>query len=124
MSIQKMERGAWMLVDKKFNIPLFNAEKQMYVCINVEETISAPAGKTYTISFSEVKGMGYNVPERVDVALYVPTIDANGELAHLNMIEVDPKRGNLPLAKIITNKKNISSLSGLKELFIKMAKAM
>lgn len=124
MSIKKMERGAWMLVDKKFNIPLFNAEKQMYVCTNVEETTSAPAGKTYIISFSEVKGMGYNVPERVDVRLYVPTTDANGEFTRLDMVEVDPKRGNLPLANTFTKKQNISSLGGLKQLFHKMAKSM
>ncbi len=124
MSIQKMERGAWMLVDKEFNIPLFNAEKQMYVCTNVDEVASTPGGKDYIISLSEIKKHGYNVPERVNVKLFVPNTDANGELAHLNMIEVSNKHGDLPLAKIITNKKNISSLSGLKELFIKMAKSM
>ena len=118
------QKGPQYLVGIEFNIPLFAADKQMYRCTNVEETISAPAGKTYTISFTEVKGMGYNVPERVDVALYVPTTDANGELTHLNMVEVSDTHGNLPLSKIITKKQNISSLRGLKQLFHKMAKSM
>ena len=119
----KKERGAWMLVDKEFNIPLFCADKQMYLCTNVEETISAPAGKTYTISFSEIKTLGYNVPERVDVSLFVPE-DGNGGMVNIIMVEVDAERGDLPLSNMITLKKNISSLGKLKQIFYNLGKKM
>jgi hypothetical protein len=119
----KKERGAWMLVDKEFNIPLFAAEKQMYICTNVEETISAPAGKTYTISFSEVKGLNYSVPERVDMSLFVP-VDGNGGMVNIHMVEVHPEHGNLPLSHMITLKQNISSLGKLKQIFYNLGKKM
>ena len=40
----KKEKGAWMLVDKEFNIPVFNANTQMYKCIDVSEIASSPGG--------------------------------------------------------------------------------
>jgi hypothetical protein len=123
MKQNKPERGAWMLVDKQFNIPLFCAEKQMYLCTNVEETISAPAGKTYTISFSEIKTLNYNVPERVDIALFVPE-DGNGGMVNMHMVEVHPERGNLSLSNMITLKENISSLGKLKQIFYNLGKKM
>jgi hypothetical protein len=115
--------GPKVLVNMNFNIPVFNAEKQMYVCTNVDELEAASGGKTYFISLSEVKEHGYNVPEKIEVTLFVPTTDANGELANLNMVEVADS-GPLPLAKIITKKQNISSLGGLKQIFYKMGKKM
>jgi hypothetical protein len=45
----------------EFNIPVFNAEKQMYLCTDVSEIASSPGGKDYTISLSEVK-QNYSVP--------------------------------------------------------------
>ena len=112
-----------ILVNMNFNIPLFNAEKQMYVCTNVDEISNEQSAKTYFITFNEVKEHGYNVPEKIEVALSVPTTDANGELASLNMVEVADS-GPLPLAKIITKKQNISSLGGLKQIFYNMGKKM
>ena len=124
MSIQKMARGPVMLIDREFNIPLFNADKQMYVCINVSEIATSPGGKDYNIMLSEVKGLNYSVPERVDVNMFIPTTDANGELAHITMNEVDPKRGDIKLAQTLTPKENITTLEGLKKVFYKMAKKM
>ena len=117
------KKGPQYLVNIEFNIPLFNAEKQMYKCIRVEEVTSGTTSKTYMLSLSEVK-QSYSVPERIDVALLIPTTDANGELAHLHMVEVDPKRGNLALAKTTTQKQNISSLGGIKKLLYNMAKSI
>ena len=124
MSIQKMARGPVMLIDREFNIPLFNADKQMYVCIDVIEIATSPGGKDYNIMLSEVKGLNYSVPERVDVNMFIPTTDANGELAHITMNEVDPKRGDIKLAQTLTPKENITTLEGLKKVFYKMAKKM
>jgi len=117
------KKGPQFLVGMEFNIPLFNAEKQMYLCTNVDEIATSPGGKDYNISLNEVK-LNYSVPERIDINLFVPTTDANGELAHVHMVEIDPKRGDLPLSNTMTPKVNISSLGGLKKLFYKMAKSI
>ena len=124
MSIEKMARGPVMLIDREFNIPLFNANKQMYVCTDVTEIATSPGGKDYNIMLSEVKGLNYSVPERVDVNMFIPTTDANGELAHITMNEVDPKRGDIKLAQTLTPKENITTLEGLKKVFYEMAKKM
>ena len=112
------------LVDMEFNIPLFNAEKQMYLCIDVSEIATSPGGKDYNIMLSEVKGLNYSVPERVDVNMFIPSTDANGELAHITMNEIDAKRGDIKLANTTTHKKNITTLEGLKKVFYEMAKKM
>lgn len=122
MSIEKMARGPVMLIDREFNIPLFNADKQMYLCTDVTEIATSPGGKDYNIMLSEIKGLNYNVPARVDVNLFIP-IDPNG-LASLHMVEVDPNRGDIKLAKTLTAKEHISSLAGLKEVLYNMAKKM
>ena len=110
------------LIDMEFNIPIFNADKQMYLCIDVSEIAYSPGGKDYNIMLSEVKGLNYNVPQRVDVNLFIP-IDPSG-LASLHMVEVDPKRGDIKLAKTLTAKEHISSLVGIKEVLYNMAKKM
>ena len=112
------------LIDMEFNIPLFAADKQMYLCIDVSEIASSPGGKDYNIMLSEVKGLNYSVPERLDINLFVPTTDANGELAHVTMNEVDPKRGDVKLGQTLTPKENITTLEGLKKVFYEMAKKM
>ena len=122
MSIQKMARGPVMLIDREFNIPLFNAETQMYVCTDVSEIATSPGGKDYTIHFSEVK-QKYSVPERVDIDLFVPS-DGNGGLAHVTMNEVCPKRGDIKLSQTLTPKENITTLEGLKKIFYEMGKKM
>ena len=112
------------LIDMEFNIPLFNADKQMYVCIDVSEIATSPGGKDYNIMLSEVKGLNYSVPERVDVNMFIPSTDANGELAHITMNEIDAKRGDIKLANTTTHKKNITTLEGLKKVFYEMGKKM
>ena len=123
MSIQKMARQPVMLIDREFNIPVFNADTQMYKCIDVSEIASSPGGKDYTISLSEVK-QKYAVPQRINIDLFIPTTDANGELAHVHMVEPTPKRGDIELASVMVNKSKLSSLAGLKEVLYNMAKTM
>jgi hypothetical protein len=106
----------------EFNIPLFNAETQRYLCTNVE-WIKTLEGKDYNISLSEVK-QNYSVPEKIIVSLFIPDTDANGEPANVNMFEVRPNNRNLPLTKVMVTKSKLSSLAGLKEVFYNMAKKM
>jgi len=117
------KKGPQYLVNIEFNIPLFNAEKQMYKCISVEEVTSGTTSKTYMLSLNEIK-QSYSVPERVDVSLLIPTTDANGELAHINMVEVHEDGRHLPLSNTTTSKQSISSLSGIKTLLYNMAKSI
>ena len=117
-----MARQPVMLIDMEFNIPIFNADTQMYVCTDVSEIASSPGGKDYTISFSEIK-QKYSVPERINIDLFVP-IDGNGGLAHVTMNEVHPKRGDVKLGQTLTPKENITTLEGLKKVFYEMAKKM
>ena len=111
------------LIDMEFNIPIFNADTQMYLCTNVDEVATTGEGKEYRISLSEVK-QNYSVPERVDINLFIPHTDANGEPANVNMSEVRPTSHNLPLTKVMVTKSKLSSLAGLKEVFYNMAKSM
>ncbi len=106
----------------EFNIPIFNAEKQMYLCTNIE-WIKTSEGKDYKISLSEVK-QSYSVPERIDISLFIPHSDANGEPAHVNMVEVTSNNRNLPLTNVMVTKSKLSSLDGLKKIFYNMAKSM
>jgi hypothetical protein len=106
----------------EFNIPVFNAEKQMYICTDVE-WIKTSEGKDYNISLSEVK-QNYSVPEKIIVSLFIPDTDANGEPANVNMFEVRPNNRNLPLTKVMVTKSKLSSLSGLKKVFYNMAKSI
>jgi hypothetical protein len=107
----------------EFNIPLFNAEKQMYVCTSVNELALTPGGKDYLISLSEVK-QSYSVPERITVSLFIPHTDANGEPAHVNMLELRPNNSTLPLTKVMVTKSKLSSLGGLKKVLYNMAKSI
>ena len=106
----------------EFNIPVFNAEKQMYLCTDVE-WIKTSEGKDYNISLSEVK-QNYSVPERITIDLFIPTTDANGEPAHVHMIEPRPKGRDVVLTKVMVTKSKLSSLLGLKEVFYNMAKSI
>ena len=107
----------------EFNIPLFNAEKQMYVCTDVNELALTPGGKDYLISLSEVK-QSYSVPEKITVSLFIPHTDANGEPAHVDMLELRPNNRTLPLTKVMVTKSKLSSLGGLKKVLYNMAKSM
>ena len=122
MSIQKMARGPVMLIDREFNIPLFSADRQMYLCIDVSEIATSPGGKDYNISLSEVK-QNYSVPERVDINLFIPS-DGNGGLAHVTINEIRTNGRDIKLAQTLTPKENITTLEGLKKVFYKMAKKM
>ena len=111
------------LIDMEFNIPLYNADKQMYLCIDVSEIASSPGGKDYNLMLSEVKGLNYAVPERVDVNMFIPS-DGNGGLAHVTMNEIRTNGRDIKLAQTLTPKENITTLAGLKKVFYEMAKKM
>ena len=111
------------LIDMQFNIPLYNADKQMYLCIDVSEIASSPGGKDYNLMLSEVKGLNYAVPERVEINLFIPS-DGNGGLAHVTINEIRTNGRDIKLAQTLTPKENITTLEGLKKIFYEMGKKM
>ena len=111
------------LIDEEFNIPLFSADRQMYLCIDVSEIATSPGGKDYNISLSEVK-QNYSVPERLDVNLFIPNDGNLGGLAHVTMNEKRTNGRDIKLAQTLTPKENITTLEGLKKIFYQMAKKM
>ena len=115
------KKGPQYLVGIEFNIPLFNANKQMYLCTNVDEIATSNEGKAYKILLSEVK-QSYSVPEKIVIDLFIPHTDANGEPANVNMSEVRPTSRNLPLTKVMVTKSKLSSLAGIKEVFYNLGK--
>jgi hypothetical protein len=70
MSIQKMARGPMMLMDKVFNIPIFSANNQEYICTEVADLGSDAISKTYGVYFKWIPS-SYSVPEvlRMDVII-------------------------------------------------------
>jgi hypothetical protein len=116
------KRNPQFLKGIEFNIPLFNAETQMYLCTNIE-WIKTSEGKDYKISLSEVK-QNYSVPEKIVIDLFIPHTDANGEPANVNIFEVRPMNRCVPLTKVMVTKSKLSSLAGLKEVFYNMAKSI
>ena len=67
----KKQRGPMMLMDKVFNIPIFNAATQQYVCTEVADLGSDANSKRYGIYFKWLPTT-YNVPEilRMDIELW------------------------------------------------------
>jgi len=117
----KKEKGAWMLVDKVFNIPLFNADKQMYKCISVDELSDNHLIKEYNISLSEIREHGYNVPEKMNLRISIPN---TGNNISLKLIELNNQHGDIELTNKITDKASISSLGNIKKLLYNIGKYM
>lgn len=66
----KKQRGPMMLMDKVFNIPIFNAATQQYVCTEVADLGSDANSKKYGVYFRWLP-TSYNVPEilRMDITI-------------------------------------------------------
>ena len=75
----KQLRGPMMLMDKVFEIPIFNAQGQHYVCTNVECTNNDSTTKTYEVFFKWIPSQ-FHVPEmmRMDITMFTATPDRIG----------------------------------------------
>jgi hypothetical protein len=109
------KKGPKFLEGMEFNIPVFHAQTQMYLCTNVEEVLDNPGvGKDYAISLSEVKG-NYSVPEKIMIQLNIPS-DGTATFAHATLLE-ETKNGYMELSKLICDKTQLSSFGNIKKLF-------
>lgn len=99
----------------KFNIPLFCANGQYYLCDEVKETTNGigVAHKIYTLYFSWIPTT-YNVPEKVEVEFYIPNNSPN---VLVQMFEITDTGKKLNLTKDSVMKSKLNSLNSLREVF-------
>ena len=99
----------------KFNIPLFCANGQYYLCDEVKETTNGVgvAHKIYTLYFSWIPTT-YNVPEKVEVEFYIPNNSPN---VLVQMFEITDTGKKLNLTKDSFLKNKLNSLSSIREIF-------
>ena len=118
MSIQKMARGPMMLMDKDFNIPLFQANTQMYKCTEVANTGSDNYGRKYAVFFKEIP-QNYSVPEivRLDITISNDTLNST----KVEMYE-KRKNGYTILFNAAISSESIQSLNSIRKMLIDLAK--
>ena len=110
-----------LLVDREFNIPVFHAEKQNYKCTGVE--VEYPGnGRTYKISFTEIKELGYNVPGRLELVLGISVMHDRIAKVRLNEVKRSGIRHKLNEIDIATKK--INSVTGFKAVLKTLAEEM
>ena len=110
-----------LLVDKEFNIPVFHAEKQNYKCTGVE--VEYPGnGRTYKISFTEIKELNYNVPDKLELVLGIGVM--NDRIAKVRLNEVKQNGTPYKLNEMDIATKNINSLKGFREVLKVLAEEM
>lgn len=99
----------------EFNIPLFSANSQFYRCDEVKETTSGVNvdHKNYTLSFSWIP-TSYNVPEKVEVEIYIPDNSPN---VLVQMFEITDSGKKLNLTKDSFMKSKLNYLSSIREIF-------
>ena len=114
-------KGPQFLLDKEFNVPVFAAEKQIYKCIGVEILGDNSLMKEYNILLSEIKGLNYSVPERIDVRISIPN---EGKHALIRFFEIDDKTGNHEITKKSVEKSELTSFLNIKHLFYNIPKNM
>lgn len=108
-------KGPMSLKGLKFNIPLFCANGQYYLCDEVKETTSGTNvdHKNYTLYFSWIP-TSYNVPEKVEVEIYIPNNSPN---TLVQMFEITDTGKKLNLIKNSVMKSKLNSLSSIREIF-------
>lgn len=100
-----------LLIDKEFNIPVFNAQHQKYKCVGVE--VEYPGnGRTYKISFSEIVEYGYNVPGRLELVLGISVM--HDRIVKVGLNEIRQSGRAYKLIEMDMETKKINSLSGLR----------
>jgi hypothetical protein len=98
----------------EFNIPLFSAANQDYICDEVKETTNGVNvdHKNYTLYFSWIPST-YNVPEKIEVEIYIPNNSPN---TLIQLFEITDKGKRLNLTKHTWMKKDLNSLSGIRKI--------
>lgn len=119
---QMTKKGPTFLVGIEFNIPLYNAMRQTYICNEVKETThgSYLDHKEYIISFNWIP-TSYSVPEKIEMLLFIPN---HGDTSLLTISEITNKGNKFELVKKTWKKEKLNTLNSLKEIFVLTAEKL
>jgi hypothetical protein len=109
---QIKQRGPMMLMDKVFNIPLFSANTQEYICTEVADLGSDGLSKTYGLYFKWLP-TSYSVPEviRMDI-----TLQTGSNHIEVQLFEKRNSGDYIPLYHRGYNKERISSVANIQNM--------
>lgn len=106
-----------ILIGMEFNIPLFSAYQQLYICTNVEDTKNGSGEhKNYTLYFQWIHS-NYNVPETLEVDLYIT--DSNSSSCSVTIFEINQFGKRIQLHQNVFAKNDSRTINRIKEI-IKM----
>ena len=116
---QIKQRGPMMLMDKVFNIGIFSADTQKYVCTEVNDLGSDGTTKTYEVHFKWLPTT-YNVPEilRMDIILN----NGNNHII-VQLFEKRPNGVHIPLFHRGYDKERISSVANIQSMINDLIKS-
>jgi len=109
---QIKQRGPMMLIDKVFNIPLFSANTQEYICTEVVDLGSDGLSKTYGLYFKWLP-TSYSVPEviRIDI-----TVNTGSNHIGVQLFEKRNSGNYIPLFNRGYDKQRISSVANIQSM--------
>ena len=109
---QIKQRGPMMLMDKEFNIGIFSADTQTYVCTRVTNLGNDGTYKKYGVHFKWLPTT-YNVPEvlRMDI-----TLNTGSNHIEVQLFEQRPNGTYIPLYHRGYDKERISSVAKMQDM--------
>ena len=115
----KKERGPMMLMDKEFNIGIFSADTQTYVCTRVTNLGNDGTYKKYGVHFKWLPTT-YNVPEvlRMDI-----TLNTGSNHIEVQLFEQRPNGTYIPLYHRAYDKERISSVANIQSMINDLIKS-
>lgn len=102
-----------------FNIPIYNASNQDYKCENVAGVVKYQSN-AYEIIFEAIRGLGYQVPSCLKLVIQFHF--HNTDVVDISLYEETQNGSYYNLCGIETDKKNINSIKGLKDILIRLGK--
>ena len=103
-----------------FNIPIYNAIYQNYKCENVAGVVKYQS-KGYEIIFEAIGGrQPYIIPNSLKLVIEFHSL--NADIVDISLYEETQNGSYYNLCGIETDKKNINSIKGLKDVLIRLTK--
>lgn len=103
-----------------FNIPIYNASNQNYKCKNIVGVVKYQS-KGYEIIFEAIhSGQPYMIPNSLKLVIEFHSL--NADIVDISLYEETQNGSYYNLCGIETDKKNINSIKGLKDVLIRLTK--
>jgi hypothetical protein len=106
------------LKDLEFEIPLFAAKHQRYICENVSRVCDNSEEKKYCLEFEWVAS-SYSVPNKIK--LYISILKPNSGNIGIILTEITDSGNEIRLRHVAKPIKSISSLEEFEKLLIHLA---